>query len=76
MQFKQGENYAMCTEKMYWTNANAKIGLQFRAGNFNLEDAPRSERPLEADVDKIKSLVDENRRTTTREIAERWNVQD
>ena len=47
---------------------------KFRSGNFNLEDAPRPGRPLEADVDKIKSLVDANRRITTREIAERLNL--
>ena len=41
---------------------------KFRSGNFNLEDAPRPGRPLEADVDKIKSLVDANRRIITREI--------
>ena len=31
-------------------------------GNFNHEDAPRPGRPLEADVNKIKSLVDANSR--------------
>ena len=33
---------------------------KFRAANFNLEDAPRPGRPVEADVVKIKSLVDAN----------------
>nr|APL98298.1 putative DD34D transposase [Bactrocera tryoni] len=47
---------------------------KFRSGNFDLEDAPRPGRTLEADVDKIKSLVDANRRITTREIAERLNL--
>ena len=47
---------------------------KFRSGNFNLEDAPRPGWPLEADVDKIKSLVDANRRITTREIADRLNL--
>ena len=44
------------------------------SGNFNLYDVPRPERPLEADVDKIKSLVDANRRKTTREITEQLNL--
>ena len=44
---------------------------KFSTGNFNLEDAPRPESPLEADVDKIKPLVDANRRITIRKIAER-----
>lgn len=47
---------------------------KFRSGNFDLKDAPRPGRPLEADVDQIKSLVDANRRITTREIAERLNL--
>ena len=47
---------------------------KFRSCNFNLQDAARLGRPLAADVNKIKSLVDENRRITTREIAERLNL--
>ena len=39
-----------------------------------LEDAPRPGRPFEADVDKMKSLIDASRRTTTPEIAERLNL--
>ncbi|GFU75300.1 histone-lysine N-methyltransferase SETMAR [Trichonephila clavipes] len=38
---------------------------KFRSGNFDVEDAPRSGRPVE---DAIKALVDANRRITTREI--------
>ncbi|GFU35990.1 histone-lysine N-methyltransferase SETMAR [Trichonephila clavipes] len=38
------------------------------------EDAPRSGRPLEADKDAIKALVDANRRITTREIGLRLNL--
>ncbi|CAH2265523.1 jg10074 [Pararge aegeria aegeria] len=41
---------------------------KFRSGNFDVEDAPRSGRPVEADKDAIKALVDANRRITTREI--------
>ena len=48
--------------------------IKFRSGNLNLEDAPRPGRLLEADVDNIKSLVDANRRITTREITERLNL--
>ena len=59
MQFLQGENYAMCTEKMQ--NWFAK----FHSGNFNLEDTPGPGGPLQADVDKKKSLVDAYRRITT-----------
>ncbi|GFV10856.1 histone-lysine N-methyltransferase SETMAR [Trichonephila clavipes] len=41
---------------------------KFRSGNFDVEDAPLSGRPVEGDNDAIKALVDANRRITTREI--------
>lgn len=47
---------------------------KFRSGNFDVEDAPRSGRPVEADKDAIKALVDANRRITTREIELRLNL--
>ncbi|GFU80571.1 histone-lysine N-methyltransferase SETMAR [Trichonephila clavipes] len=47
---------------------------EFRSGNFDAEGAPRSGRPVEADKDAIKDLVDANRRTTTREIGLRLNL--
>ena len=34
---------------------------KFRSGNFNVEDAPRSGRSVEADEDTIKTLIDTNR---------------
>ncbi|GFV92352.1 histone-lysine N-methyltransferase SETMAR [Trichonephila clavipes] len=39
---------------------------KFRSGNFDVEDAPRSGRSIEADKDAIKALVDANWRITTR----------
>ena len=47
---------------------------EFRSGNFDVEDAPRSGRPVEADKDAIKALDDVNRRITTREIGLRLNL--
>ncbi|GFV77007.1 histone-lysine N-methyltransferase SETMAR [Trichonephila clavipes] len=47
---------------------------KFRSGNFVVEDEPRSGRPVEADKDAIKALVDANRRITTREIGLRLNL--
>ncbi|GFU41311.1 histone-lysine N-methyltransferase SETMAR [Trichonephila clavipes] len=47
---------------------------KFRSSNLDVEDAPRSGRPVEADKDAIKALVDVNRRTTTREIGLRLNL--
>ncbi|GFW21074.1 histone-lysine N-methyltransferase SETMAR [Trichonephila clavipes] len=47
---------------------------KFRSGNFDVKDALRSGRPVEADKDAIKALVDANRRITTREIGLRLNL--
>lgn len=35
---------------------------KFHSGNFDLKNAPRSDRPIEADDDKIKTLMDANHR--------------
>ena len=60
MQFKQGENYAMRPEKTKRQCQN--WFAKFRKANFNLEDALRPGRPLEADVNKIKSSSNNNSR--------------
>ena len=46
---------------------------RFRSLDFDLKDAPRSRRPTEVD-DKIKAMIENNRRNTTREIAEKLNI--
>ncbi|GFW48364.1 histone-lysine N-methyltransferase SETMAR [Trichonephila clavipes] len=43
-------------------------------GESRMPNAPRSGRPVEADKDAIKALVDANRRVTTREIGLRLNL--
>ncbi|GFW49083.1 histone-lysine N-methyltransferase SETMAR [Trichonephila clavipes] len=45
---------------------------KFRSSNFDVEDEPHSGRPVEADKDAIKELVDANRQT--REIGLRLNL--
>ena len=47
---------------------------RFRSGGFHLKDAPRSGRPTEVDDDKIRAMIENNRRSTTREIAEKLNI--
>ena len=47
---------------------------RFRFGDFDLTDAPRSGRPTEVDDGKIKAMIENNRRSTTREIAEKLNI--
>lgn len=47
---------------------------RFITGNFNLEDAPRSGRPCTAHEKQILALIDSDSHLTTREIAEKLDV--
>ncbi|XP_012240641.1 histone-lysine N-methyltransferase SETMAR-like [Bombus impatiens] len=47
---------------------------KFRSGDFSLKNAQRSGRPVEADETHIKAVIDSDRHSTTREIAEKLNV--
>ena len=47
---------------------------RFRSGDFDLKNAPRSGRPTEVDNDEIKTMIKNNRCSTTREIAEKLNI--
>ena len=40
-----------------------------RAGDFSLDDAPPSGRPIETDSDQIETLIENNQYSATREIA-------
>ena len=43
---------------------------KFHAGDFSLDDAPRSCRPVEVDSNQIETFIENNQRYTTREIAD------
>ena len=43
--------------------------MTFRAGDFSLDGAPRSSRPVEVDSDQIETLIENNQRYTMQEIA-------
>ncbi|KAK6062057.1 hypothetical protein COOONC_00272 [Cooperia oncophora] len=47
---------------------------KFRSGDFSLKDEERSGRPVEVDDDLIKAIIDSDRHSTTREIAEKLHV--
>ena len=47
---------------------------RFRYGDFYLKDEPRSGRPTEVNDDKIKAMIKNNQRRTTREIAEKLHL--
>lgn len=80
--FRKGKNARQACEKLrkvYGDHALQERQCQrwftkFRAGNFDVNDAPRSGRPVEVDNDQIKALIEANPRSTTRDIAEALNV--
>ena len=45
-----------------------------RSGDFDLKDVPRSERPTEVDDHKMKAMIENNRRSTAREITGKLNI--
>ena len=47
---------------------------KFRSGDFSLKDEKRSGRSVEDDDDLIKAIIDSDRHSTTREIAEKLHV--
>ena len=46
-----------------------KWSVKFHAGDFSLDDAPGSARPIEIDSDEIETLVENNQHYTMWEIA-------
>ena len=48
--------------------------MKFRAGDFLLDDAPWSGRPVEVDSDQIKTLIASNQHSTTWEIANIFKI--
>ena len=54
-----------------------ELVCSFCSGDFDFKDAPRSGHPTEVDDDKIKAMLENNRRSTrstTREIAKKLNI--
>ncbi|GBM36339.1 Histone-lysine N-methyltransferase SETMAR [Araneus ventricosus] len=47
-----------------------KVWFQkFKARNFDIEDEPRSGRPIEVDCEQLKQIIDQDRNVSTRTIA-------
>ncbi|GBM04174.1 Mariner Mos1 transposase [Araneus ventricosus] len=47
---------------------------KFKAGNFDIEDEPRSDRSIEVDCEQLKQIIDQDRNVSTRAIALELNV--
>ena len=48
--------------------------MKFRAGDFSLDDAPRSDRPVEVDSDQIETLTENKECYTKHEIADKLKI--
>ncbi|GFS81143.1 HTH_48 domain-containing protein [Trichonephila clavipes] len=74
--YKKGKNAVQARKKLTDVYGEGVLTVRqcqnwfakFRSGNFDVEDAPRSGRPVEADKDAIKALVDANQRNLCRRI--------
>ena len=75
--FKKGKNAtetqkkicAVCGKGAVTDPTCQKWFAKFPAGDFSLDDAPRSGRPVEVDSDQIQILIENNQHYTTQEIA-------
>lgn len=80
--FHKGRSALQAHKKIiavYGDNALSKSTAEFwfrrfRSGNFDVEDAARSGRPIEANVDEIQNKIMEDQRITTRQIAEELHI--
>ena len=81
--FRKGKNIASQAHKklcaVYGNEALKERQCQnwfdkFRSGDFSLKDEKRCGRPVEVDDDLIKAIIDSDRHSTTREIAEKLRV--
>ncbi|GFW06318.1 histone-lysine N-methyltransferase SETMAR [Trichonephila clavipes] len=80
--FRKGKNASQAHKKLCAVYGDEALKEQqcqnwfakFRSGNFSLKDEKRSGRPVEVDDDLIKAIIDSDRHSTTREIAEKLHV--
>ena len=71
--FRKGKNAVQAQKKLYDVYGEKSLTerqcqnwfARFRSGDFDLKDAPRSGRPTEVNDDKIKAMIENNRRSTT-----------
>ena len=79
--FRKGKNASQAHKKLCAVYGDEVLKEQhcqnfdkFRSGDFSLKDEKRSGRPVEVDDDLIKAIIDSDRHSTTREIAEKLHV--
>ena len=80
--YQKGKNAVQARKKLYDVYGEKSLTerqcrnwfARFRSGDLDLKDAPRSGRPTEVEDDNMKAMIENNRRSTTREIAEKLNI--
>ena len=71
MQLKHTKRFVQCLEKGAITDQMCqKFFARFHAGDFSLDDAPQSGRPVEVDSDKIETIIENNQCYTMQGIAD------
>ncbi|XP_018365216.1 PREDICTED: histone-lysine N-methyltransferase SETMAR-like [Trachymyrmex cornetzi] len=80
----EGKNATQTRKKIcavYWEDAVSdrmcqKWFAKFRSGEMNIEDAPRSGRPVTTDVDQITALIDSDRQISSgnRGKVKHWQI--
>ena len=71
MQLKHTEKIcAVCREGAVTDQMCQKWFVKFHAGDFSLDDAPGSGRPVEVDSSQIETLIGNNQHCTTQETAD------
>ncbi|XP_014482319.1 PREDICTED: histone-lysine N-methyltransferase SETMAR-like [Dinoponera quadriceps] len=80
--FRKGKNAAQAAKKLrdvYGEEALKERQCRnwfdkFRSGDFLLKDEQRSDRPLQADDDQIKAIIELDRHISEREIGEKLKI--
>ena len=65
----QEKIYAVCGEGAVTDQTCQKWFVKFCVGDFSLDDAPRSGRPVEVDCNQMETLTENNQCYTMQEIA-------
>ena len=80
--FKKGENATETQKKICAVYGEGAVTdqmcqkwfVKFPAGDFSLDNAPRSGRPVEVDSNQIRTLTENSQHHTTREIADIFKI--
>ena len=80
--FKKGKNATETHKKICLVHGEDAVTdqtcqkwfVQFRAGDFSLDNAPGSGRPIEVDSNQIETLIENNQHYTTWEIADMLKI--